>query len=102
MEAQRRSRCHRGNSARPWRRVGSARQLAVQCAGHLLFCSLVFQMSTKKIILIVAGIFAVLGLLVALFVGGIAWFTFHTIASSEAAEPARTYLWNDEDLNQYI
>ena len=59
-------------------------------------------MSTKKIILIVAGILAVLGLLVALFVGGIAWFTFHTIANSEAAETARTYLRNNEILKQDI
>jgi hypothetical protein len=59
-------------------------------------------MSTKKIILIIAGILGVLVLLVALFVGGIAWFAFHTIANSEAAETSRTYLRNNEVLKQDI
>jgi Cytochrome oxidase complex assembly protein 1 len=55
-------------------------------------------MSTKKIVLIIVGIFAVLALIVALFVGGIAWFAFHTIANSEAAETARTFLRNNATL----
>jgi len=59
-------------------------------------------MSTKKIILIVAGSLAVLGLIVALFVGGITWFAFHTIAKSDAAETARTFLRNNEILKQDI
>src|SRR6267142_1147307 len=59
-------------------------------------------MSTKKIILIIAGILAVLGLIVSLFVGSIAWFTFHTIAKSEAADTARTFLRNNEILKQDI
>ena len=59
-------------------------------------------MSTKKLILIIAGILAVLGLIVALFVGGIVWFAFHTIAKSEAAETARTFLRNNEILKQDI
>src|SRR5882762_3420112 len=59
-------------------------------------------MSTKKIILIIAGILAVLGLIVALFVGGIVWFAFHTIAKSEAADTARTFLRNNEILKQDI
>ena len=59
-------------------------------------------MSTKKIILIIAGILGVLALVVALFVGGIAWFTFHTISNSEAAETSRTYLRNNEVLKQDI
>jgi hypothetical protein len=59
-------------------------------------------MSTKKIILIIAGILGVLMLLVALFIGGIAWFTFHTIANSEAAETSRTYLRNNQVLKQDI
>jgi hypothetical protein len=59
-------------------------------------------MSTKKIILIIAGVLAVLGLIVALFVASIAWFTFHTIANSEAAETARTFLRNNEILKQDI
>ena len=59
-------------------------------------------MSAKKIILIVGGIFVVLGLIVVLFVGAIAFFTFHTISNSEAAETARGYLRNNEILKQDI
>ena len=59
-------------------------------------------MSTKKIILIIAAILGVLLLIVALFVGGITWFVFHTLSSSEAAETARTYLRNNEQLKQEI
>jgi hypothetical protein len=59
-------------------------------------------MSTKKIILIVVGIMAVLCLIVALFVGGIAWFVFHTIGTSEAADTARAYLRNNQTLKQDI
>lgn len=59
-------------------------------------------MSTKKIILIVTGVVSVLALLVALFVGGIAWFVFHSIGSSEAADQARTYLRNNAVLKQDI
>ena len=59
-------------------------------------------MSTKKIILIIAAILGVLLLIVALFVGGITWFVFHTISSSDAAETARTYLRNNEQLKQDI
>ena len=59
-------------------------------------------MSTKKIILIIAGILGALALVVALFVGGIAWFAFHTIANSEAAEASRTYLRNNQALKQDI
>lgn len=59
-------------------------------------------MSTKKIILIIVGILAVLGLVVALFVGGIFFFVFRTIGNSEAAEASRTYLRNNEVLKQDI
>ena len=59
-------------------------------------------MSTKKIILIVAGVVGVLALVVALFVGGIFWFVFHTIGNSEAAEASRTYLRNNAVLKQDI
>ena len=59
-------------------------------------------MSTKKIVLIVVGIIAVLGLIVALFVGGIAFFVFRTIGHSEAADTARAYLRNNEKLKQGI
>jgi hypothetical protein len=59
-------------------------------------------MSTKKVILIIAGILGVLALVVALFVGGISWFLFHTIGSSEAADASRTYLRNNQALKQDI
>jgi len=59
-------------------------------------------MSTKKIVLIVVGIFAVLALIAALFVGGISLFVFQTIGNSEAAETARTFLRNNETLKQDI
>ncbi len=59
-------------------------------------------MSTKKIILIIVGIVAALALIVALFVGAIAWFTFHTIANSEAAQASRTFLRSNETLKQDI
>ncbi|HBB98530.1 MAG TPA: hypothetical protein DC054_24370 [Blastocatellia bacterium] len=59
-------------------------------------------MSTKKIVLIILGIVAVLCLIVALFVGGIAFFVFHTIGSSEAANTARTYLRDNKTLKQDI
>jgi glutamate/tyrosine decarboxylase-like PLP-dependent enzyme len=59
-------------------------------------------MSTKKILLIIGGVIVVLGLIVALFVGGIAWFALHAIGSSEAAETARAYLRNNEVLKQDI
>jgi hypothetical protein len=39
---------------------------------------------------------------VALFVGGIFWFLFHTIGSSEAAAASRTYLRNNQALKQDI
>ena len=59
-------------------------------------------MSTTKIVATVLGIVAVLGLIVVLFVGGIAWFTFHTIGTSEAADKAREYLRFNEKLKQDI
>ena len=59
-------------------------------------------MSTKKIVLIIVGIVAVLALIVALFVGGIAFFVFRTIGNSDAANTARTYLRNNETLKQDI
>src|SRR5438105_13645770 len=59
-------------------------------------------MSRKKIVLIIAGIVAVLALIVALFVGGIAFFVFRTIGNSDAANTARTYLRNNEILKQDI
>ena len=59
-------------------------------------------MSTKKLLLIIAGIICVLALVVAIFVGVIAWFVFHTIGTSEAADTARTYLRSNARLKQDI
>ena len=59
-------------------------------------------MTTKKIIAIVVGIVAVIGLIVALLVGGIAFFVFRTIGQSEAANTARSYLRSNEKLKQDI
>ena len=59
-------------------------------------------MSTKKILLIIGGIVVVLGLIVALFVGGIVFFVFRTIGNSEAADTARAYLKKNEKLKQEI
>ena len=59
-------------------------------------------MSTKKILLIVAGIVIVLGLIVVLLAGGITFFVFRTISNSPAADTARTYLRNNEQLKQEI
>jgi hypothetical protein len=59
-------------------------------------------MSAKKIVLIIVGVMSVLALIVALFVGGIAWFTFHTIGNSEAAEAARTFLRSNEVLKRDV
>jgi len=58
--------------------------------------------TTKKIVFIVVGIVAVLALIIALFVGGIVWFAFHTIGNSEAAETARFYLRSNEILKRDI
>ena len=55
-----------------------------------------------QLFLIIGGIIAVLGLIVALFVGGIAWFAFHAIGTSQAADQARTYLRNNQVLKQDI
>jgi thioredoxin 1 len=59
-------------------------------------------MTTKKILLIVGGVVAVLALVVMLFVGGILWFTFSAIGKSEAAETARTFLQQNEKLKSDI
>jgi hypothetical protein len=59
-------------------------------------------MTTKKIVFIIVGVFAVLALVVALFVGGIVWFVFSTMSNSDAAETARTYLRTNEQLKRDI
>ncbi|MGI9108276.1 MAG: thioredoxin family protein [Pyrinomonadaceae bacterium] len=55
-------------------------------------------MTKKKILLIIGGVVALLGLLLALFVGGVVWVAFSTIGNSEAARTAKTYLRQNEKL----
>lgn len=59
-------------------------------------------MTTKKILLIIGGVVAVLGLVVVLFVGGILWVAFSTIGKSEAAQTAKTFLRQNEKLKSDI
>ncbi|MCA1564789.1 MAG: hypothetical protein LC803_04010 [Acidobacteria bacterium] len=59
-------------------------------------------MTTKKILLIVGGVVAVLGFLVVLFVGGIVWVAFSTIGKSEAAATAKAFLQKNERLKSDI
>lgn len=59
-------------------------------------------MSTKKVLLIVGGVIAVLGLVVTLFVGGIVYVAFSTIGKSEAAQTAKTFLQQNEKLKSDI
>jgi thioredoxin 1 len=58
--------------------------------------------TNKKLLLIIGGVVAVLGLLVVLFVGGILWVVFSTIGKSEAAQTARNFLRENEKLKSDI
>jgi hypothetical protein len=59
-------------------------------------------MTNKKIVVIIVSVVVVLGLLAALFVGGIAWFALRTMGNSEAAETARTFLRKNEVLKRDV
>lgn len=59
-------------------------------------------MTTKKIVLIVASVVIVLGLLAAIFVGGIVGFALYTVGNSEAAARAKDFLRNSETLKNDI
>ena len=59
-------------------------------------------MTTKKIVLIVGGVVVVLGLVVALFVGGIVGLALYQVGNSEAANKARDFLRTSEKLKQDI
>jgi hypothetical protein len=59
-------------------------------------------MTTKKIVLIVAGVVVVLGLVVVLFVGGIVAFALYQVGNSEAAMKAKDFLRTSEKLKQDI
>ena len=59
-------------------------------------------MTTKKTVLIIAGVVGVLGLVVVLFVVGIAGFVFYQIGNSEAARKSKDFLRTNEKLKQDI
>lgn len=59
-------------------------------------------MTTKKIVIIVVSIAVGLGLLVAIFIGGIVAVALYSIGNSEAATTAKTFLRENETLKQDI
>ena len=59
-------------------------------------------MTTKKIVLIVVALVVVLGLLAAIFVGGVIGFALYQVNQSQAAEKARDFLRNSEKLAKDI
>jgi hypothetical protein len=59
-------------------------------------------MSTKKAVLVAAGILSGVALLVALFAGAILGFVFYTIGNSGAAQTAKTFLRQNETLRREI
>jgi hypothetical protein len=58
--------------------------------------------TTKKIVVIVVSVVVVLGVIIALFVGGIVGVAFYSIGNSEAAKVSKEYLRNNEKLKQDI
>ncbi|GAC1446881.1 MAG: hypothetical protein NVSMB56_09830 [Pyrinomonadaceae bacterium] len=59
-------------------------------------------MTTKKFILVIAGIVATLFLVGVLFVAGIIGVAFYSLSHSEAAETAKTFLRRNEKLKSDI
>ena len=59
-------------------------------------------MTTKKIIFVVAAVVVVLGLLAAIFVGGIVGVALYTVGNSEAAARAKDFLRTNEKLQTDI
>ena len=59
-------------------------------------------MTTKKILLIVGSVVVVLGLIIAVFVGGIVGFTRYQVGNSQAAARARDFLRSNEKLTTDI
>jgi hypothetical protein len=59
-------------------------------------------MTTRKVVIIVISVAVVLGLIVAIFVGGIIGVTLYSMGQSEAADTAKTFLRNNEVLKQDI
>ena len=59
-------------------------------------------MTTKKIVLIVAGVVVALGFLVVLFVGGIVGLALYSVGNSEAAMKAKDFLRHSDKLKADI
>jgi hypothetical protein len=59
-------------------------------------------MTTKKIVIITLSIVIGLGLIIAIFVGGIVGLALFSVGRSEAAETAKTFLRDNERLKQDI
>ena len=59
-------------------------------------------MTTKKILLIIAGLAVALGLVVFIFVGGIVGLALYQIGNSDAAVKAKDYLRTSEKLKSDI
>lgn len=59
-------------------------------------------MTTKKIVIIIASVIIVLGLIVAIFVGGIVGVVFYGIGNSDAAKVSQEFLKKNERLKQDI
>ena len=59
-------------------------------------------MTTKKIVLIIGGVVVVLGLVVVVFVGGIAGLALYQVGNSEAALRAKDFLRTNDKLKQDI
>lgn len=59
-------------------------------------------MTTRKILIIALSVVIGLGLIVAIFVGGIIGIAMFSVSRSEAAETAKTFLRNDKRLKQDI
>ena len=58
--------------------------------------------TTKKIVIIVVSIVLVVGLIIAIFVGGVIGIALYSVANSDAAQTARNYLRENEKLKQDI
>ena len=59
-------------------------------------------MTTKKIVVIILVVVLAIGLLVAVFVGGIVGIALYSIGQSEAAETAKNFLRQNDKLKQDI
>ena len=59
-------------------------------------------MTTKRLLLIVGGVVIAVGLLIAIFVGGIVGFALYTVGNSDAAMTAKEFLRHNERLQDDI